>query len=159
MTPTPARCNTNATVILFGIKSLPKNIDRRELIRKTWLDPRRWWRYDIEIKVVFIVGKGIQWGFMKWIKPSNFNKINIETFFSFTKRQMFTKTCSYWTWKKATTIYLQKITIFWSFSNNRALRKNFESPLVHKSRTQMGQSGAWLLIPRVWRWNIISGLR
>ena len=43
-------------IILFGIKSTPKNSERREIIRKTWLDSQRWKRYGITVKVVFLVG-------------------------------------------------------------------------------------------------------
>ena len=40
----PAKCRktTNSTLILFGIKSFPKNFEQRAAIRKTWLNAQVW---------------------------------------------------------------------------------------------------------------------
>lgn len=52
----PEPCEKKTKIVLFGIKSLPKNWRRREAIRKTWLEKKYWIKEGIEIKIVFILG-------------------------------------------------------------------------------------------------------
>ncbi|CAG5101803.1 Oidioi.mRNA.OKI2018_I69.chr1.g6.t1.cds [Oikopleura dioica] len=48
--------------LIFGIKSMPKAIQARETLRRTWLRKEIWKTLGFEIKVVFITGKDKGWG-------------------------------------------------------------------------------------------------
>ena len=54
----PKKCiKSNNTLVLIGIKSMPKNQGRRNAIRKTWLNPVYWNQLGYDIHIVFLVGE------------------------------------------------------------------------------------------------------
>ena len=56
--PSKCRKKPDRKLVIFGIKSMPKSTGRRAAIRRTWLDQTNWNPFDVDIKVLFIVGRG-----------------------------------------------------------------------------------------------------
>ena len=54
--PSPCFPKGDRSVVIFGIKSMPEHVDRRDAIRQTWLNRIIWERLRFDVHIVFIIG-------------------------------------------------------------------------------------------------------